>query len=69
MYFDDGAQVVAPHAEAIVDAVNAIHFEATLPYLDKQLGTVKTLGAEADMAYKKLLQEILSDEDSNLDDH
>ena len=68
VYFDDGAQVVAPHAEAIVDAVNAIHLEATLPYLDKQLGTVKTLGAEADTAYKKLLQEILSDEDSDLDD-
>lgn len=68
VYFEDGAQVVTPHAEAIVDAVNAIRFEATLPYLEKDLGTVKTLGAEADTAYKNLLQEILSDEGRNLED-
>lgn len=68
VYFDDGAQVVAPYAEAIVDAVNAIGFEATLPYLEKKLDAVKTLGPEADAAYKSLLQEILSDEVSDSED-
>lgn len=68
VYFDDGAQVVAPHAEAIVDAVNEIPFDATLPYLEKNLDAVKTLGSEADTAYKKLLEEILSDEEIDSED-
>ena len=37
VYFDDGAQVVAPHAESIVDAVNAVDLSATIPFLEKCL--------------------------------
>ena len=42
VYFDDGAQVVAPHAESIVDAVNAVDLSATIPFLEKCLEGVNT---------------------------
>lgn len=64
VYFEDGAQVVAPHAESIVDAVNAVDLSATIPFLEKQIENVTTLGDSADDAYKSLLREILSNEAS-----
>ena len=64
VYFDDGAQVVAPHAESIVDAVNAVDLSATIPFLEKSLEGVMTLGESADDAYKNLLKEVLSNEAS-----
>lgn len=69
VYFDDGAQVVAPHAESIVDAVNAVDLSATIPFLEKCLEGVNTLDESADDAYKNLLKEVLSNEvsvDANL---
>ena len=69
VYFDDGAQVVAPHAESIVDAVNAVDLSATIPFLEKCLEGVNTLDESADEAYKNLLKEVLSNEvsvDANL---
>ena len=69
VYFDDGAQVVAPHAESIVDAVNAVDLSATIPFLEKCLEGVITLDESADDAYKNLLKEVLSNEvsvDANL---
>ena len=62
VYFDDGAQVVAPHAESIVDAVNAVDLSATIPFLEKCLEGVNTLDESADDAYKNLLKEVLSNE-------
>ena len=64
VYFDDGAQVVAPHAESIVDAVNAVNLSATIPFLEKSLEGVMTLDESADDAYKNLLKEVLSNEAS-----
>lgn len=68
VYFDDGAQVVAPHAESIVDAVNAVELSTTIPFLEKRLEGVTTLGDSADDAYKELLKEILSNEASEDED-
>ena len=69
VYFDDGAQVVAPHAESIVDAVSTVDLSATIPFLEKCLEGVITLDESADDAYKNLLKEVLSNEvsvDANL---
>ncbi len=50
-YFDDGAQVVPPHDTGIVAAVNAVPLGATVPFLEKNLAHVVTLGRPADDAY------------------
>jgi len=68
VYFADGAQVVVPHAESIVDAVNAVDLSTTIPFLEKRLEGVITLGQSADDAYKGLLKEILSNEASEDED-
>ena len=60
VYFDDGAQVVSPHAERIVEAVNEVKLESTIPYINKKLDGVSYLGLGADKIYKALLRELLS---------
>lgn len=69
VYFEDGAQVVEPHAESIVEAVNAVDLSATIPFLEKRLENVISLGDSADDAYKALLKEILSYEVSSNEDN
>ncbi|HEX2851919.1 MAG TPA: phospho-sugar mutase [Opitutaceae bacterium] len=50
-YFDDGAQVVAPHDKGIVSEVNAVPLADLRALLDKQLAGVTVLGRDADDAY------------------
>lgn len=50
-YFDDGAQVVAPHDKGIVDEVNAVPLAELRPLLEKRLDGVTRLGRDADDAY------------------
>lgn len=50
-YFEDGAQVVAPHDTGIVAEVNAVPLSDLRAFLEKQLAGVTTLGREADDAY------------------
>ena len=50
-YFEDGAQVVAPHDKGIVDEVNAVPLAELAPFLDKDIARVVTLGRPADDAY------------------
>ncbi|MEO7414708.1 MAG: phospho-sugar mutase [Opitutaceae bacterium] len=50
-YFEDGAQVVAPHDKGIVTEVNAVPLADLRAFLDKQLAGVTTLGRDADDAY------------------
>jgi phosphoglucomutase len=50
-YFEDGAQVVAPHDTGIVSEVNAVPLGELVPFLDRDLSRVITLGAAADAAY------------------
>ena len=49
VYFEDGCQVVEPHATAIIDRVNAIQSEAYTPLGGR--GRVIPMGAEVDEAY------------------
>src|SRR3954470_15982740 len=50
-YFEDGAQVVAPHDQGIVAEVNAVPLADLRALLDTQLAGVTTLGRDADDAY------------------
>ncbi len=59
-YFEDGAQVVAPHDKGIIDEVNAVPLGDLAAFLPKDLGRVITLGRPADDAYlSATLQAIL----------
>lgn len=50
-YFEDGAQVVAPHDKGIVSEVNAVPLAELSNFLEKDLSRVVTLGRPADDAY------------------
>jgi len=50
-YFDDGAQVVAPHDQGIIDEVNAVPLKELGGHLAVELGRVILLGRPADDAY------------------
>ena len=58
-YFNDGAQIVEPHATAIIKEVNAITSELYQPLPEDQRGKVTTLGADFDGEYVELLKTLL----------
>ena len=60
-YFDDGAQVVSPHAEGIIHEVYAVRLQELMPFLEKDLSRVLTLPASLDDAYQEALNENLLD--------
>jgi phosphoglucomutase len=63
VYFEDGGQVVEPHASGIIAKVNAVksaHYEA-LPAGEQ--GRRETLGAEMDEAYLDRLERVVLDPD------
>ena len=60
-YFEDGAQVVSPHAEGIVDLVNEVKLEELVQFLDINLDQVIALDSNADKAYLDLLEEMIVD--------
>lgn len=61
VYFEDGAQVVYPHAEGIIHEVYQVKIEDTPAYFDLDLGNVKVLGDAEDVAYMEALKENLLD--------
>jgi len=61
VYFEDGAQVVSPHAEAIVKRVNEVELEELPPFLEKALDGVVVLKGKADEAYLELIEEMVLD--------
>lgn len=61
VYFEDGAQVVAPHAEAIVERVSAVALEEVPPFLEVDLDPVVRLGPDTDDAYLSMLEETVID--------
>lgn len=63
VYFEDGAQVVEPHATAIINKVNAVVSEASTPVPEAERGRVISLGAEMDEAYMKRLETLVRDPD------
>ncbi len=58
-YFNDGGQIVEPHATAIISEVNAIESERYEALSENQQGTVKTLGQDFDAQYIELLKSLL----------
>ena len=61
VYFADGAQVVYPHAEGIINEVYKVKMESTPAHLEIDLDRVKTLGAGEDTAYMNVLKENILD--------
>lgn len=61
VYFDEGAQVVEPHASEIIAKVNAIAGEAYAPLSANGQGKVTTLGREVDDAYMQRLETLILD--------
>ena len=58
-YFNDGAQIVDPHATAIINEVNAITSERYESVPESERGTVTVLGAEMDELYISRLKTLL----------
>jgi phosphoglucomutase len=57
----DGAQVVEPHASAIIKKVNAIESDRYTPLPPERMGSVRVLGTEADHAYMQRLESLILD--------
>lgn len=62
-YFEDGAQVVAPHAEGIIERVNAVRLDSVSDFYAVDLGRVRVLDASLDQAYQEALMENVLDGD------
>ena len=61
VYFEDGAQVVFPHAEGIIHEVYQVPLSETPAYFDLDLSRVVMLGEAADAAYLEALAENVLD--------
>ena len=58
-YFNDGAQIVEPHATAIIGEVNAVTSECYEPLPLSEQGTIQTLSADFDEVYISRLKTLL----------
>lgn len=61
VYFQDGAQVVEPHAGGIISRVNAVESDAYEPVAEEARGTTVILAADADDAYMHRLESLVLD--------
>ncbi|MEM8954863.1 MAG: phospho-sugar mutase [Verrucomicrobiota bacterium] len=61
VYFDDGAQIVEPHASSIITKVNAIQGDHYEPLPQNEQGTITEIGSEIDDAYMRTLESLLLD--------
>src|ERR1700736_2405247 len=59
VYFNDGAQVIEPHASGIIDRVNAITSEGYEPAAAEQKGKLVILGSDFDDIYKTRLRSVI----------
>ena len=60
-YFEDGGQVVSPHAEGIIDAVMETSLKEVVSYLEIELKSVQVLGPDLDDDYQnKILNVVLA---------
>lgn len=59
VYFEDGAQVVEPHASAIIGQVNATASEGYQPVAPEQRGNLVILGSDFDDIYKARLRSVI----------
>lgn len=58
-YFGDGAQVIEPHASAIIAKVNSIAGESYPARPDEERGEVQVLGGEIDDAYMERVESLI----------
>lgn len=58
-YFDDGGQIVEPHATAIIKEVNRIESEVYTPLPEEQRGKITLLGRDYDEQYVAKLKTLL----------
>jgi phosphoglucomutase len=58
-YFNDGAQIVDPHASGIISEVNAVVSETYEPLPEGQRGSITVLGKEMDERYTARLTSLL----------
>jgi phosphoglucomutase len=58
-YFNDGGQIVDPHATAIIGLVNALETETYVAVAESARGMVTILGAEMDRCYMDRLRSLL----------
>ena len=65
VYFQDGAQVVSPHAESIVEKVSEVDLKSVVPHLNKDLESVRILDLSADALYIQCIEGVLSIEDNS----
>ncbi len=63
VYFEDGCQVVEPHASAIIGKVNAVESDVYTPLPADQQGRVIPMGQEMDEAYMQRLDTLPLDRD------
>lgn len=61
VYFNDGAQVVEPHASGIIARVNAVESDTFEPVAESARGKLITLGKEIDDAYMERLETLILD--------
>ncbi len=61
VYFNDGAQVIDPHASGIIAKVNAITTESFTPLPKEQQGKVTVIGKNIDQAYMHRLETLILD--------
>ena len=62
-YFGDGAQVIEPHASAIIDRVNSIAGESYAARPAHERGEVQLLGREVDDAYMERVESLILDKE------
>src|SRR6266404_8243374 len=60
-YFNDGAQVVEPHASGIIANVNAVETETFAPLPQDRQGKLTTLGKEIDESYMQRVETLIVD--------
>ena len=58
-YFNDGAQLVAPHDKAVIDEVNALQSDVYAPLPEAQRGELQVLGADMDARFMARLKGII----------
>jgi len=61
VYFNDGAQVIEPHASGIITKVNAITSETFAPLPRDRQGKITMIGKEIDEAYMHRLETLILD--------
>lgn len=61
VYFKDGAQAIAPHANAIVEEVNKVEWKDILPFFNPNMDGIKIVSEADEGAYVKSIEDNVID--------